>query len=48
MEAKVERVAGIEPLMDTEVRMLCRCVYAQAAFALGIVGYKVVTPPIGL
>lgn len=48
MEAKVERVAGIELLMDTEVPILCRCVGARAAFALGIVGYKVVIPPLGL
>ena len=45
---EVERVAGIELLMDTKVRMSCRCVGARAAFAPGIVGYKVVIPPLGL
>jgi len=47
-QEEVERVAGIELLMDTEVPILCRCVGARAAFALGIVGYKVVIPPLGL
>ena len=48
MEAKVERVAGIDPLMDKEVRRLCRCVGRRAAFAPEIVGYKVAIPQLRL
>lgn len=29
----MERVKGIEPLMDKEVRRLCRCVGRRAAFS---------------
>ena len=47
-QEEVERVAGIELLMDKKGRMVCRCVGARARFIPGPVGHRAVNPRLRL